>query len=375
MALAIGFIAAAMASTVFAAIPMSDAVLAKFAEQERHYQLPEGIMAKIARIESGGNVQALNGSTQAGGLFQWIPRYWYDAARKMYQQQNKPCDGGCNPQSRFNPFIATEVTAYSLAYTRSLIGPRIQQANADISVGLYMGHFLGAAGAGKFFAALAQNPNASAAQIFPTEARYNGGVFNGRTIAGVYNYFAAKMNQPGITGVTSYTGTYAGPTIGRMMDPAGNAALSRPYTQTPPAAPYRTYPTTYNEQEDSKLINASQSPQGSTQEQLQSNAVSLQSRTSSALIEPPSLIIAQPRKVLRGDPIVVSWTSLFMSATEVCTVSLDIGGTKTLISEANEGTKILPTKAGPTGKWDFTLQCTNSLGSKMPSQSVSIPVE
>lgn len=325
---------------------MSEAVLAKFAEMEKQYQLPSGVMAKIAKIESNGNAQALNGSTQAGGIFQWIPRYWPDAARKAIPDS----PGALNPQNRFNPFIASEVTAYNLAYIRTVIGSRIQQANADLSVGLYMGHFLGAAGAGKFFAAMIQNPNANAAQIFPNEAKYNGGVFGGRTIAGVYNYFAAKMNQPGITGVSNYDGSYTGPMTSRIMDSLGNTALSKPYAA--PAQPatdsYRTYPTTYNQAQDTATVNS------------YFNGAPLIPDTTLTPATTPSasLIIAQSSRISKGHTTLISWVSVGMNPSS-CRVTQD----GTAFGSGTQGSKLLTADlTQDIGSIDFVFECTSIAG-------------
>ncbi len=350
LAIGVAFITLLSATSVLAAT-MNEAVIAKFAEVEQQYQLPQGILAKIAKIESNGNVQALNGSTQAGGLFQWIPRYWYDAASKVYP----PGSGALNPQSRFNPFIATEVTGYSLRHVKNVVGPLIQAANADLSVGLYMGHFLGAGGASKFFAIMKANPQGSASQYFPKEAQYNSSVFSGRTIAGVYNFFASKMQAPGISGVSNYDGSYTGPMTGRIMDASGNTALQQSYTAIPPAAPYRTYPTTFNAAQDSSYANTNLPPQTPNTTPPPSSPGP---GSSSVVFPPASLIIAQPSVVTKGDVVVVSWTSVGMNTSTQCEITSD-GGTQT--ARSNEGTLYVDTST-MSSIVTFTQRCTSKAG-------------
>jgi hypothetical protein len=342
------------------AATMSEAIMAKFTEVEQQYQLPPGILAKIAKIESGGNARALNSSSQAGGLFQWIPRYWVQVAPRAIP--NAP--GIANPENRFNPFLASEVSAYNLRYIRNIIAGNVQQAGADLSVGLYMGHFLGPAGANRFFAEMIRNREANAAQLFPTEARANPTIFNGRTIVGVYNLMAQKMQTSGITGVSNYDGTYTGPMTSRIMDAAGNAALLRLYTVPPSMLsgqdPYRSYPSTYNQQQDSNtttnpLQPTTQSPAGGT-------------GTNAGVVFPPAaIVITQESVVKMGGIVRISWTSVGMSTTNPCKVSR--GGVE--IKSANQGTMEYTVTDTSAGTAEFNLQCASVSGESV-SRSTNV---
>lgn len=325
---------------------MSEAVLAKFTEQEKYYQLPEGVLAKIARIESNGNVMATNKSSSASGMFQWLRDSWLFASKSLYGQPK-------DLQSRFNPFIATEVTAFSLAQVKAQNGALIQAAKADLSVGLYMGHFLGPAGARKFFTLLAQNPNDSAARWFPKEGGANGSVFAGKTLAGVYNYFASKMQQPGITGVSNYTGTYDEKFGSRILDSAGVSALARPYTGTMPTSDSeRSYTSTYT------ASDASANPTLNT-------ATALPVAAQSA-----SLIIAQSSRVSRGQTTLISWTSVHMKAGS-CKISSD----GTILGTSTEGSRNLPRDlTQQVGDITITFTCTSETGTEKET-NVIISVE
>lgn len=324
------------------AASMSEAVLAKFAEQERHYQLPTGVLAKIARLESGGNARALNTSgnppTYAGGLFQWIPQYWVGASKSLYGAAK-------NVEDRFNPFIATEVTAFTLAQAKSRNGALFQQAGVDVSVGLYMSHFLGQTGARNFFTAYIQNPNANAAQLFGKEARANPQIFKPNTrLVDIVNDFARKMGAPGVNAITGYSGEYDGNPMGRIMDTKGAQALLRPYSGPPPAADSsRTYPDTYDQQ----------------------TGTSTPSITS--LEYPGALrIIVQPSRAKAGDKVLVSWTSVGMQQGVGCTV---YAGAMSLAT-ANEGTQVftIPVSSGST--LTFKQTCASLQGSTKESTAI-----
>ncbi len=64
---------------------------------------------------------------------------------------------------------------------------------------LYMAHFLGIGGAKKFLSAMANNPGASAASLFPQAAGANRSIFyasNGqpRSLSAIYQRFSDKLN-------------------------------------------------------------------------------------------------------------------------------------------------------------------------------------
>ena len=64
---------------------------------------------------------------------------------------------------------------------------------------LYLSHFLGTANAAIFLRALAEDPTAIAADLFPEDAANNPGVFQTRqrqprTVAGVYQWLDLKFN-------------------------------------------------------------------------------------------------------------------------------------------------------------------------------------
>lgn len=82
-----------------------------------------------------------------------------------------------------------------------------------------------------------------------------------------------------------------------------------------------------------------------------------------------ALIIAQPARVKRGNPVLVSWSSVGMNAQAPCQVSEN----GQLLAQANAGSKIIQTKSIQTGTLSFTLSCTTQAGAQM-QQSISVSV-
>lgn len=209
-----------------------------FHQLEQQYQLPTDILAKVANIESGGNPTA-GSPDRAYGMFQWFERYWVPASRAAYGR-------ALDPSLRTNPSVSAKVTAVSLADAKFKNGALIQRAGVDMTLGLYMNHFLGTGGASKFLQAYMQDPKQNASAIFPKEAANNKGVFSGRTLADVLNFLANKLK---VTGVSMNV-------AGNFQDPYGisyaysNADVSSkdflPAGYVATGQDPWTYPTSYN---------------------------------------------------------------------------------------------------------------------------------
>lgn len=315
----------------------SDTVLAAFQKYESYYQLPSGVLGKIARLESGGNANAVNpGPTKASGLFQWLESSWLYATKSLYGTP-------AHPNERFNPVKSAEVTAFALGQARDRNGGIIKQAGVDMSVGLYMSHFLGIGGANKFFSAFIQNPNANAAQIFPREAAANRQVFSvgsGRLVD-IVNSFAQKMNVPGITSVTGYNGD-------------ANALQ--------PAAPFQQYTGAMPKSDPFRTVQETYAPTGTAQP-------GTDPIVSSATQNPLGQILVQPKSVRAGDMVLVSWTSIGMSTGSTCQV---FAGSES-IAQANEGTKTFVVPATGLGSLSFFQRCTTAGGASQEfSTSISV---
>jgi len=212
----------------------------RFTKLETDFGLPQGILGRIAKAETGtcnATLKARNSS--ATGLFQWLDSSWRNTAPRVNPQY-------ASLALRTDPFVSAHVTAYSLANTKARLGSLISQARIDMAHGLYLGHFLGDGGARQFLTAYARDPNANAAQLFPRAAAANQPVFRGGTLRSVVQYLANKMSSS-CTSVTNYTS--------RLNDgPIGSDVADRAVASSPPGTvtsntfqdPERDYPSTYS---------------------------------------------------------------------------------------------------------------------------------
>lgn len=145
-----------------------------FAALEQQYGLPQGYLQRTAQIESGGNPNAQNPNSSAGGMFQFI-----DSTAKQYGLENK-----------FDPMASADAAA---RLARDNLGYLKQALGREPSAGeLYLAHQQGAGGAAKLLAA----GNAPAASVVGADAaRLNGG--GGMTAADFANQWTGKFGgQP-----------------------------------------------------------------------------------------------------------------------------------------------------------------------------------
>lgn len=145
-----------------------------FAALEQQYGLPQGYLQRTAQIESGGNPNAQNPNSSAGGMFQFI-----DSTAKQYGLENK-----------FDPMASADAAA---RLARDNLGYLKQALGREPSAGeLYLAHQQGAGGAAKLLAA----GNAPAASVVGGDAaRLNGG--NGMSAADFAGKWTGKFGgQP-----------------------------------------------------------------------------------------------------------------------------------------------------------------------------------
>ncbi|KQX26104.1 MULTISPECIES: hypothetical protein [unclassified Sphingomonas] len=171
-----------------------------------------------ARSESGLNPNARAQSSSAGGLFQFIDQSWLGAV-KMYGAKHglgwaadaisRRGDGGW----KVDGAVREQVMALKNdPEASSLMAAEFASDNADglqsalgrqpRSADLYFAHFLGLEGATRFLKAADARPDASAAALFPREARANRSIFydNGggaRSLSQVYALMAKKIDDDG----------------------------------------------------------------------------------------------------------------------------------------------------------------------------------
>ncbi|WP_175868720.1 transglycosylase SLT domain-containing protein [Bartonella gabonensis] len=112
------------------------------------YGLPESYLYRVAQVESGGNPNARNPRSSAGGLYQFI-----DSTAKQYGLQD-----------RFDPMQAADAMGRLTLDNRNHLSRVLGRAPTEAE--LYLAHQQGAGGAAR----LLQNPHANAAQLVGSNA-------------------------------------------------------------------------------------------------------------------------------------------------------------------------------------------------------------
>ena len=168
-----------------------------------------------ARIESSLNPDAQAKTSSASGLYQFVEQSWLGTVAKHGAEHGlgwaaaaitRGSDGRyriADPQMRRavlalrrNPESAAAMAAEFASDNRAYLERRL--GHGVESVDLYLAHFLGAAGAGKFLTALDADPGAAAADLFPAAARANHAVFYdksgaARSLSDIRQRFATKF--------------------------------------------------------------------------------------------------------------------------------------------------------------------------------------
>lgn len=165
-----------------------------------------------AQIESSFRTDVKACSSSATGLYQFIDSTWLSMVNKYGDKYgisdlaNKIDDNGKVASNavkkqilelRKDPelcsLMAAEMASDNKDYLEKCTG---KDAGATE---LYMAHFMGPGGAGKFLKAMAKNPDANAAAMFPTAAAANKGVFydkagKAKSLEQVYAQFDKKFS-------------------------------------------------------------------------------------------------------------------------------------------------------------------------------------
>ncbi|WP_426256530.1 lytic transglycosylase domain-containing protein [Sphingomonas sp. DC2300-3] len=169
-----------------------------------------------AKIESGLNARARSGTSSATGLYQFVEQSWLAVVKKHGAEHGlgwaadsigqtaggrfSVSDGATRSAIlalRNDPDVASLMAAEHASDNKSALeGSLGRDANGT---DLYMAHFLGIGGAKKFLSAMANNPGASAASLFPQAAGANHSIFyasNGqpRSLSAIYQRFSDKLN-------------------------------------------------------------------------------------------------------------------------------------------------------------------------------------
>lgn len=164
-----------------------------------------------ARIESSLDAGAHAATSSAAGLFQFTKGTWLDTLDRhgsdhgmAWVRQVIAGGGLADPGTRagimdlrydadLSALMAAELASDNRAELTSRLGREPDATE------LYLAHFLGAAGAGQFLAALATDPARSAAALLPAAAAANRGIFyeggSPRSLGGVMDLLRGKMAE------------------------------------------------------------------------------------------------------------------------------------------------------------------------------------
>jgi hypothetical protein len=218
-----------------------------------------------AKMESDFNPTSGASTSSAHGLFQFIDQTWLATVKEAgaqlgygnYADQiSKSSDGTYSVSDpttrksimklRDDPTVASEMAA-ALTQTNSfkltgMIGRRPSDSE------LYMAHFMGVGGAAKLIANAEDNPQASAARLFPNAAAANRSIFydrvtgRARSVSEVYSvlqqrYASAASSQATQSAMASVGGDIVKPTVA--------VASAAPSTQATPGVATATYLSTF----------------------------------------------------------------------------------------------------------------------------------
>ncbi len=204
------------------------------------------LMEKAA-VESGFQPNLKATTSSATGLYQFIDSTWLSAMKAHGAEHGlgqyadaiqRRGDGGysiADPQMRrqildlrkdpkISAELAAELTKDNKAYLESKLGGQVG------STELYLAHFLGAAGATRFLAAMRQNPNQAARDVCPDAASSNTPIFYNRqsgqptTLAQVYDRFAKKFGDAAVDVVNGESASSRTAGLHQIINSVANGA-------------------------------------------------------------------------------------------------------------------------------------------------------
>jgi hypothetical protein len=192
-----------------------------------------------ARLESGLDPKARAATSSAAGLYQFTGQTWLAMLDKHGAAYGLPGAGDAASRSQLlalrsdpelSALMAGELANDNRDFLSGLLG-----RDPDPSE-LYLAHFLGAEGAGRFLSALSSNPAQSAAALLPKAAAANRAVFFGasgaRSVGEVMGLvrgrMASAMNAPDVPQPAYATQVPQGGPIQQAFNAATNAPDAPP---------------------------------------------------------------------------------------------------------------------------------------------------
>jgi len=223
-------------------------------------------MLTTAKMESNFNPKATAGTSSARGLYQFIDQTWLGTVKEAGGQLgygkyadaisksssgtyyiNDPSMRSSIMKLRDDPDAASSMAAVLTQSNSFKLTGRIGRRPTDSE--LYMAHFMGVGGAAKLISNAEDNPNASAARLFPNAAAANRSIFyekgtgRARSVSEVYSvlttrYAAAANANDTRTAFAALGGTPRPTAVASIAPPptANAATMANARTVTPVAA-------------------------------------------------------------------------------------------------------------------------------------------
>ncbi len=172
-----------------------------------------------AKLESGLNPGARASTSSASGLYQFIEQSWLSVVKKHGAEHGlgwaadaigrsasgKLSVGDAGTRQailalRDDPAVASLMAAEHASDNKAALEGSLGRSATGTD--LYLAHFLGLGGAKRFLSAMANDPRATGAAMFPQAAAANRGVFydgNGapRSLQAIYQRFTDKLGAAG----------------------------------------------------------------------------------------------------------------------------------------------------------------------------------
>ena len=169
-----------------------------------------------AQVESGFNPTAAVSTSSAKGLFQFIDQTWLATVKQAGQQlgyaryadaivqspsgRYEVPDAGMRREImglREDPAANAAMAGAFTQQNSALLQERIGRTPSEGE--LYVAHFLGAGGASELINTASQNPDATAATVFPGAAKANPSIFydkqgHARSVSAVYHVLVARYD-------------------------------------------------------------------------------------------------------------------------------------------------------------------------------------